>query len=165
MTALACYVRAEAGGLETNKAVDLCVGAYSIAPALCFEAAVDTLNIDDSKAVQLCRGTTSNAPVACAEQLEFEQPSTQFVPYCAALVWPIVPNPAAGTAACFQAGTDDTNLTDAEVARLCRGSTDTSPVACYRAGEDQTMLDDRDLVTLCAAVMIYSPTAPVPGAS
>jgi hypothetical protein len=163
LTALACYVQADAEGLEEHKAVDLCLGAPSSAPALCYQAAEDQLALDDSLIVQLCRGAASTAPVQCAVQLEPQNTSSQYVPYCAAQPWPVVPNVNPGIAACFQLANDTTSLSDDEAARLCRGSTDTSPVDCFQQGTDQTSLDDSNLVTLCAPTMLYSPTSPLPG--
>jgi hypothetical protein len=163
--ALTCYVRADARGLERPKAIDLCLGAASVAPALCFEAVVDRVDLDDTLAVNLCRGATSTEPAGCAERLEGRDlPSSEIVRYCAALGWPIIAVPTGGSSACLEVGMDRTQLTDQEVIRLCRGSTDASPIDCFEAGEDATSLTDHDVVTLCAKVMVDAPGSPLPPA-
>lgn len=156
---VACYVRAESIGLERGKAIDLCIGASSVAPAQCFDEAVDEVGLSDLQAVRLCRAASSARPAACAARLEdsgFED--REIVRYCAALAWPLVPPAAPGSPACVQAGLDRTFLTEREIVRLCRGSTSPAPIDCFEAGDARTFLSDRDIVRLCAAVVPGAPT-------
>lgn len=156
---IACFVRAEATGLESQNALELCIGAASEAPALCFDEAVDRVGLSDVQAVPLCRATRSIDPALCAENLDdigFED--TEIVGYCAAVGWPLIPAPTAGAPSCVQAGLDRTFLTEEELVRLCRGSISAAPIDCFEAGDDAILLDARDIVTLCSAVVIGSPT-------
>jgi hypothetical protein len=158
-----CYLHATGpAGLETDKAVDLCVGASSDGPARCFDEATDSLALSDEQGVRLCRLAESTAPVTCGLRLEgIGIEDRDLVGYCAAAAWPLVVVPSGGDPACVQSGLDRTNLSEQEIVRLCRGSTSTGPIECYEAGDDQTSLDDRRLVTLCAPMIVSAPVAMV----
>jgi hypothetical protein len=155
---VSCYRRASDAGLERLKALRLCVGASSDAPARCFDEAVDRIGLSDLQGIRLCRAATSIAPATCAERLDdrgFED--LEIVDYCAALRWPLVPPGTMGTPACVQAGLDRTSLTEPQVIRLCRGSSSSASIDCFEIGDDTTLLSDRDLVALCAPVVIGTP--------
>jgi len=153
---LACYEAATDEGLVSLSAKQLSLGASSIAPAQCYDIASDQLGFVDPNAVRLCQAATSTDPAACAAQLDaqttLEEPAV--VAYCAALAWPLVVSPSAGSPACIQAALDQTQLSDPQAAQLCTGSSSAGPVQCYLQGEDALVVSDDDLIDLCTQYVI-----------
>jgi hypothetical protein len=151
---LACYVYAtEKVRLESNKAVELCIGADSDTPARCADEALDYIGYSDLSLIELCRAARSTEPASCAARLdELGNEQNEVVAYCAALRSPIVAVATGGAPQCVQAGIDRTNLSEESVVVLCRGSTSSTPIDCFETGEDETMLADNDLIALCSPV-------------
>ena len=158
---LGCYVGASRAGLDNASSKQLCIGATSAAPALCFANAVAGGVLTQYQAVQLCTYATTDAPVTCVAQLQATTGFTTsyIVGYCAALQWPLLPPPEGGSADCINAA-KTTGITDNQSIQLCQGSSSTAPAQCLSRGRDVTGLSDQDLVELCAPAMPYPSTTP-----
>jgi len=159
---LRCYVGATRGANLTQvQAKQLCIGAADESPARCFIQAAASFT--DAQAVRLCAAATSLAPAACARQLEDASylDDGAIVSYCAALYWPLVPVPEAGTPACLASAHARTMLPDYDAARLCSGSTSAQPVDCFTWGRANMALTDVDLIDLCQPVASV-PYVPLP---
>jgi hypothetical protein len=155
-----CYESADDAGLERRKAIRVCLGAISDAPARCAGEAIDRIGLSDEAAIRLCRTARSMAPVTCARRLAgIGLEDRELVGYCTALAWPLVASRGAGAPACVRAGLDRTQLGEGDVLRLCGGSTSLAPIECFELGDDATSLGSKDLVDLCAPVSVSAPVA------
>jgi hypothetical protein len=153
-----CYDRVDrVENLEHLKAMELCTGAVSEAPADCYSDAEALLQFVDDDIVRMCRMATSRAPAECAAHLDETTPlvEQEIVDYCAALQWPLVAPPTGGTPECVEAALDRTTLTENRALQLCRGSSTPDPVDCFITGDNQLNLTEDDLVQLCSLVVAY----------
>jgi hypothetical protein len=151
-----CYVAATNNDLSTNRAVNLCAGAVSDAPAACVAAAQDRiLTISDADVVRLCARATSTEPATCAARLDDTTTLSlrRIVSYCAASQWPYVPARSPGAPACVENALERTTLSDGQAVRLCQGARTTAPVACFERGDERTTLSSQRLITLCRVLV------------
>jgi hypothetical protein len=152
-----CFLRAEGTGLAGMYARQLCVGAATLAPAVCFEQAAHQIGLSDLQAVQLCRMATSTAPAQCAAQLDTTLlANDQLVSYCAAFAGLLAAPSGTGSPACLQHALRQ-GLSTVQATTLCRGSDSAAPVACYQWGKSNALVTDRDLIDLCAPIAVWAP--------
>lgn len=158
--ALRCFELATDGGLPSQLATSLCVGASSVAPITCFEQVSDTLALSDLFAVRLCQQATSLAPAECAARLSAteELEDGEIVAFCTAGTYPLVPASGGGSPECVEAALEETLLPEGKAIRLCAGSQGAQPVACFLAGEAALPgATDDEIIALCSLWVIATP--------
>jgi hypothetical protein len=150
---IGCFELADAKGLASETALDLCGGATSVAPGECYVGAVDRVHVlTTQKIIQLCRRATSLEPLACFERLHATGTLTedQVLDYCA-MRCPLGPAPAeASNPECVAGALERTNLANQTIGELCTRSRSAGPVECFVRGEEVSQLAESQLVQLCA---------------
>jgi len=148
-----CFEIVDDKGLASSAAIDLCTSATSVAPGLCYEAAIDRHgDLTTSQIIQLCRAATSTEPVNCYTRLDArgELTNDQIIRYCATRCAMGPAPPQASSADCLAAALDRTDLTRQMAEELCTRSRSAGPVDCFVAGRNVTNLSHGQLVGLCA---------------
>jgi hypothetical protein len=147
-----CFRIADAMGISSTSAIQLCAGATSVAPGQCLAAAIDRGVLTTQQMVQLCREATSNASFECFDQLSAIGTLTnnQMIEYCGMRCPLGPPPPEAGNAECLATALDRGNLSHQTAAELCLLATSAGPVDCFVAGENVTQLPNSQLIQLCA---------------
>ena len=152
LSPIGCFKIVDDRGVASTTVIDLCAGATSIAPGLCYAAALDCCNLTSQQILQLCWGATSTDPLDCYRLLDAEGDLTnsQIIGYCAASC-PLGPAPAqASHPWCVKTALDRTNLTTQMVGELCRNARSAGPVECFLVGRSISRLAESELVRLCA---------------
>ena len=149
---LECYEIADKEGLANTSSIQLCAGAISSAPGVCYAIEDNENDLSTTQILDLCTNATSTEPNACFEELQADGTLTneQMIDYCATRC-PIGPAPSeVNNASCLAVALEVTSLSDQMATELCMRSVTTAPVECYIQGEDTAALTTEQLVDLCA---------------
>ncbi|MDB4955802.1 MAG: hypothetical protein JWO36_3371 [Myxococcales bacterium] len=148
-----CVRLATDRNLSTQSALELCAGAASDAPALCFAMAHDRGDLTEGEGVMLCQQATSTRPVECYDDLDRTTLFSDYtiVEYCAPSCGYNYPTEGSDPG-CVRAALERYQISEQQALTLCQGSTSAAPATCLDAGESETQLSDNQLIDLCAPV-------------
>jgi hypothetical protein len=147
-----CFEIAAERDLASTTAINLCIGATTVAPGECFALADDRGVLTEQQIVQLCRFATSNEPYACFDRLMAVGTLTndQMIDFCATQCALGPPPAEAGNAECLAAALERADLAIQMAGELCTQALSAGPVDCFVTGENVSALTQSQLIQLCA---------------